>query len=248
MKRLVCALSHGLILTAALVPSVAWAQDEAPPSVQFTGDLGFVNTAGNSEVTTLNLGERLTYTGAAGWVLGEFFNVIYGETDGEESTSLWKAGVRVDREITPRLSLFGLGGWERNKFAGISRRFEEALGLAYKVLTGEKSFLDFEAGVSLNQQRSTLAGVAENNFVAGRAAGLYRYTFSESAFLTQLVEFLPNLEESDDYRLNTETALVAALSKQIALKLGYVVRYDNLPEPGFKETDRLFTSGIQVNF
>ncbi|NNG15538.1 MAG: DUF481 domain-containing protein [Gemmatimonadales bacterium] len=236
-----------LVLVAAAVPTVAGAQDDAPPPVQFTGDLGFVNTAGNSEVTTLNLGEKLTYS-TAGWVLGEFFNVIYGETDGEESTSLWKAGVRVDREITPRLGAFGLAGWERNKFAGISRRFEEALGLAYKVLTGEKSLLDFEAGVSLNQQRSTLIGVADDNFVAGRAAGMYRYNFSESAFLTQLLEFLPNLEESDDYRVNSETALVAALSKQIALKLGYVVRYDNLPEPGFKETDRLFTSGIQVNF
>jgi putative salt-induced outer membrane protein len=236
-----------LVFAATVAPTVAWGQDDAPPPVQFTGDLGFVNTAGNSEVTTLNLGERLTYR-TAGWVLGEFFNVIYGETDGEESTSLWKAGARVDREITPRLTAFGLAGWERNKFAGISRRFEEAVGLAYKVLVGEKSLLDFEAGVSLNQQRSTLAGVADNNFVAGRAAGMYRYNFSESAFLTQLVEFLPNLEESDDYRLNSETALVAALSKQIALKLGYVVRFDNLPELGFKKTDRLFTSGIQVNF
>ena len=247
MKQLVCAWCLGLVLVAAVPRSVAWAQEDAPPPVAFTGDLGFVNTAGNSEVTTLNLGERLTYR-TAGWVLGEFFNVIYGETDGKESTSLWKAGVRVDREITLRLAAFGLGGWERNKFAGISRRFEEALGLAYKVLTGGKSQLGFEAGVSLNQQRSTLAGVADDNFVAGRAAGRYRYNFSESAFLTQLLEFLPNLEESDDYRLNSETALVAALSKQMALKLGYVVRFDNLPEPGFKKTDRLFTSGIQVNF
>ena len=247
MKPLVCAWCLGLVLVAAVTRSVAWAQEDAPPPVAFTGDLGFVNTAGNSEVTTLNLGERLTYR-TAGWVLGEFFNVIYGETDGEESTSLWKAGIRVDREITPRLAVFGIGGWERNKFAGISRRFEEAFGLAYKVLTGGKSLLDFEAGLSLNQQRSTLAGVADDNFVAGRAAGKYRYNFSEPAFLTQLVEVLPNLEESDDYRLNSETALVAALSKQIALKLGYVVRFDNLPEPGFKETDRLFTSGIQVNF
>ena len=247
MKQLVCAWCLGLVLVAAVPRSVTWAQEDAPPPIAFTGDLGFVNTAGNSEVTTLNLGERLTYH-TAGWVLGEFFNVIYGETDGEESTSLWKAGVRVDREITLRFAAFGLGGWERNKFAGISRRFEEAFGLAYKVLTGGKSLLDFEAGFSMNQQRSTLAGVADDNFVAGRAAGKYRYNFSESAFLTQLVEVLPNLEESDDYRLNSETALVAALSKQIALKLSYVVRFDNLPEPGFKETDRLFTSGIQVNF
>ena len=247
MKHLVRAGALSVGLLAGALPSVARGQDEPPPPVQFTGDLGFVNTAGNSEVTTLNVGERLTYR-TAGWVLGEFFNVIYGKTDGTESTSLWKAGARVDRELSQRLAAYGFVGWERNKFAGISRRFEEGVGLAYKVLTGPKSVLDFEAGVSLNQQRSTLAGIPEDKFAAGRAAGLFRYNLSESAFLTQLVEFLPNLEESDDYRVNSETALVASLSKSIALKLGYVVRFDNLPEPGFKETDRIFTSGIQVNF
>jgi len=245
MKHLVRGCALGAALLAGVLPSVARGQDEPPPPVQFTGDLGFVNTAGNSEVTTLNVGERLTYR-TAGWVLGEFFNIIYGKTDGTESTSLWKAGARVDRELTSRLAVYGFVGWERNKFAGISRRFDEGVGLAYKVLTGPKSVLDFEAGVALNQQRSTLA--ADDNFVSGRAAGLYRYNFSASAFITQMVEFLPNFEMSDDYRVNSETALVASLSKSIALKLGYVIRFDNMPEPGFKDTDRIFTSGIQVNF
>ncbi len=243
MKQIVCAL--GLAVLVGGWTPVVHAQDEQPKAVQFTGDLGFVNTAGNSEVTTLNLGERLVYTADA-WVLGEFFNVVYGETDGVESTSLWRAGARVDRAVNPRLSVFALLGWERNKFAGISRRFEEALGVAFKALTGERSFLDFEVGLSLNQQRSTLVGTPDDNFVAARAAGFYRYMLSESAFISQLVEFLPNLEESDDYRINSETGLVAPLSKAISLKVGYVIRFDNLPEPGFKETDRLFTTGIQV--
>ena len=247
MRQCVRGCGLGVALVVGALPSVARGQDAPPPPVQFTGDLGFVNTAGNSEVTTLNIGERLTYR-TDGWVLGEFFNIIYGKTDGTESTSLWKAGVRVDRDITPRLAAYGFAGWERNKFAGISRRFDEGMGLAYKVLTGPKSVLDFEAGVALNQQRSTLAGAADNNFTSGRAAGLYRYNLSESAFISQLVEFLPNFELSDDYRVNSETALVASLSKSIALKLGYVIRFDNLPEPGFKDTDRIFTSGIQVNF
>jgi putative salt-induced outer membrane protein YdiY len=38
------------------------------------------------------------------------------------------------------------------------------------------------------------------------------------------------------------------LSTNIALKVSYVIRFDNLPEPGFKKTDRLLTSGVQVTF
>ena len=43
-------------------------------------------------------------------------------------------------------------------------------------------------------------------------------------------------------------ALVAPLSDVIALKLSYAIRFDNLPEPGFEKTDRIFSSGVQVTF
>jgi putative salt-induced outer membrane protein YdiY len=57
---------------------------------------------------------------------------------------------------------------------------------------------------------------------------------------------LPDLETSKDLRVNSETAIVAPLSARFAVKLGYLIRFDNLPEPGFRKTDRLFTSGLQV--
>ena len=71
---------------------------------------------------------------------------------------------------------------------------------------------------------------------------------SKLRVLLQSVEAIPNLDTSDDWRLNSESALVAAFSKRLALKLTYLVRYDHLPEPTFKDTDRLFTAGIQVTY
>ena len=47
--------------------------------------------------------------------------------------------------------------------------------------------------------------------------------------------------------MNAEAALVAPFSRHLSLKLGYVVRFDNFPEPKVK-TDRFLTSGLQVNF
>ncbi len=73
-------------------------------------------------------------------------------------------------------------------------------------------------------------------------------TFGGAAFFLQTLEAVPNLEVTEDFRLNSESALVAPLSQRIALKLGYLVRFDNLPEPGFLSTDRVFTSGLQVTF
>ena len=66
--------------------------------------------------------------------------------------------------------------------------------------------------------------------------------------LQQVLELLSNLKTSKDQLLNSETSLTAPISKRIALKSAYLIRYDNLPEPGFKKSDRVFTTGIQIVF
>ena len=43
-----------------------------------------------------------------------------------------------------------------------------------------------------------------------------------------------------------EKALVAPLSSKIGLRLSYVIRFDNQPEPTFEKTDKILTTGIQV--
>ena len=101
-------------------------------------------------------------------------------------------------------------------------------------------------GAQFVQQRN-LAEVSDN-FLAGRAAELYRYTLKENTYVEERVEYLPNLETNEDYRLNGEANVVAPLSRHLSLKVGYVVRFDNLPEPNVKKTDRFLTSGLQIAF
>jgi putative salt-induced outer membrane protein YdiY len=49
--------------------------------------------------------------------------------------------------------------------------------------------------------------------------------------------------------VNNETALVAPLARQFALKLSYLVRFNNRPpEPELGKSDRFFTAGLQISF
>jgi putative salt-induced outer membrane protein len=234
-----------LVLATVLTAAPLAAQDSPPPPRpwELTGDVGFVNTAGNSDVTTLNIGEKVTHN-RGNITVKQHFALLYGRTDGTTTTSQWRTGVRGDVALSTRLAVFGLAGFDRNRFAGIDRRFEEGVGLAFKVLATERSKLDFETGLSMIQQRSTLD--VTDNFTAARAASIFQYNFKPTAYFLQSIEVLPNLEETDDLRVNTETALVAPLSRRLAIKISYVIRYDKLPEPGFEKTDRLLTSGLQV--
>ena len=47
---------------------------------------------------------------------------------------------------------------------------------------------------------------------------------------------------------SSQLTIDAPLTQFVALKFSYIVRFDNLPAPGFKKTDTFFTSGIQVAF
>lgn len=234
-----------LPVLALTVAAPIAAQDAPPPPLQVTGDVGFVNAAGNSEVTTLNVGEKLVFTRAR-LKLTQQFSTVYGRTGDSTTTSQWRASARGDYNFAGPVAAFGRVGFERNALAGITRRFEEAVGLAATVLARERTTLDAELGISLNQQTST-ADVT-TNFAAGRAAANFRQYVTEAAFLSQDVEVLPNLETTDDIRLNSESALTAPISSRIAVKLSYAVKFDNVPEPGFEKTDRIFTAGLQIVF
>ncbi len=225
-------------LLAAALP----AQDK-PTAI--TLDFGLVNAAGNTSVTSFNFGEQLTHV-AGPWTLRQHAAALYGRTDGEKSAEQFRAGVRADHAFSDRVGVYGLIGWDRNEFAGIRTRFEEGLGVAVQAIAEPRTQLAFEAGIGATQQRNTLG--ESSRFLSGRAAGRFKYLLAEKAYVQQLLEFLPNFDESDAYRIFSETSLVAPLSTSIALKASYVIRYDNLPEPGFVKSDRVLTTGVQVNW
>ncbi|MFI5235998.1 MAG: YdiY family protein [Gemmatimonadales bacterium] len=234
-----------LALTA--VPALAAQSPAKPPvakRIEFQGDLGYVAVGGNTNVTTYNIGEKIIFRPAR-WVFTQNLGVIYGKSAGIINASSIAAGVRGDYGFTPRLSIYTLGKFAHDSFAGIRSRWEESAGLSTKVFDTAYDQFSFELGLGLIQQTPTL-GAPARNFVSARTAGAYRHNFTKAAFAQQTIEVLPNLKQGDDYRINSETSLVAPISSHIALKSAFVIHFDNLPEPGFKPTDRIFTSGLQI--
>jgi putative salt-induced outer membrane protein len=236
--------SLALVALALAAPALA-AQDPAPVVTKITADFGYVQAAGNSQVTTTSVGQKLTQTrGRLG--VEQTFNFVYGEQEGVVNTNFLRVGLRGDYKLGGHFAAFASVAFDRNSFAGIERRFEENLGISWRAIGAPRDTLSVEVGASVTQQRST-AGVVQD-FPAGRAAFAYRHLFSPTSYLLQTVEAIPNFKDTEDFRVNTETAVVAPISARIGLKLAYVVRFDHLPEPGFQKTDRIFVTGVQITF
>ena len=228
------------------------AQQPPPKKVTFTGDLGFVNTAGNTAVTTLSIGDKLVVRPGKVTVT-QLFALVYGKNDGEENANSVLFRGRLDYPLTARLSAYGFGGYERNKFAGIARRFDEGVGLAVAVWEQPRNSLSLEAGAGLVQDSRYLDGTSgptgKNTYASGRGALAFKHRFTETAYFQQILEYLPNLEDPDDSRLNSETALVAPISSHFGLKIGYLVKYNiRQPSAGLEKTDRFLTTSVQVTY
>src|ERR1041384_1611101 len=112
---------------AGAVTLSAQAKPEKP--VSFTGDVGIVNTARNTSLTTLSVGDKLTIRSGK-VLLTQTFALVYGKSEGVENANNQLLRGRADYQLASRLSGYGFIGYERNRFAGISHRTDEGVGLA----------------------------------------------------------------------------------------------------------------------
>ncbi len=239
------------IATCVAAGSVRGQDAKKPPTLEFSGDLGLVDVTGNTSVSTFNSNERLVRR-FAHWELQQVFGAVYGKTDGKESSNLWRLGLRGDYGLGSRFALYGLTAFDRNKFAGIKSRFAEGIGLVGKVIATDVDQFNVEGGFELTQQ-DNVDGTSDS-FSSLRGATSWKHAFSKAAYFYQSAEFLPNLNDSKDLRINTETSVVAPLSAHIGMKFSYVVRFDNLPSLNaagterLQKSDRILSAGIQVSY
>ena len=236
----------------ALLAAPAYSQDaKKPPATEFASDLGFVSVSGNTSVTSLNAGERLVRR-VAPWEFKQDFGTVYGRTEGEESSNSWRTSLRGDYGLSSHFALYARTSFDRNKFAGIKSRFAEGVGAVAKLLATDVDQLGLEGGFEVTQQRN-LDGT-DDNFNSLRGATSWKHSFSKATYFFQAVEVLPNLDESKDLRVNSETTVVAPLSAHVGMKLSYQVRFDNLPALNaagtapLRKSDRILSTGIQISY
>jgi putative salt-induced outer membrane protein len=228
------------------------AQAKAEQPVSFTGDIGIVNTAGNTSLTTVSVGDKLTIRSGK-VLLTQTFAFVYGRSEGVENANNQLLRGRGDYSLSSRLSAYGFIGYERNRFAGISHRFDEGAGLALAAVRSDRNELDLEGGVGLVEESllpdTALSATVSNTYASGRAAARYKHLFTKTTYFQQTLELLEDLAATTKYRINSESALVAPISSRIALKAGYLVKFNHAPpSPDLAKTDRTLTTGLQITY
>jgi putative salt-induced outer membrane protein len=213
--------------------------------------LAYVKTGGNTEVTLLSAKNLLTYQATEkiklDWsALARFAETeVDGKTD--KSAERYATELHLEYAITERFYTAAHGGWLRDKFAGIDDQYYFGPSVGYKFLIGPKHFLKAEAGVDYVTEDYT--DNTDDDYMRGRAFGEYAFALTEKTRFSQSLEYLHDFDNSDNYNVNSETALITAMSDKLSLKTSYVINYDNEPVPkDLDDTDTTLAVTIVVNF
>ncbi len=212
------------------------------------GELSSVNTGGNTNVSTFSARNLLKYKFSENVEGSWKASVLSSKSEGVKSAERYASELRGDYLISERLYAGVIAGWLKDKFAGIDAIYSVGPVVGYKIYAGPKHFLVTEAGLDYVTEEYT--NNTDSDYLRGRAFVAYEFHFTEINRFSQAVEYLHDLDNGDNYNVNSVSALVTVLSQNFSLKSSYEVKYDNEPVGARlnKKTDTILGVSLLVNF
>ena len=257
---------------------VAQAQDAGAPTTDSatdnggwsgSGEFGFASARGNSRTENVNAKLGLNQENEY-WKNNFFLNgmrskgevsVVDADTGAtvdrfSTTANRYDAGASVGYKLDPRSYIVGAGRYEHDDFGANLWQGIFSLGYGYIALKNERTELSFEIGPGYKRYRpaDTTVLVGEETVkvrqpteseVVGRGLINFKYRLTDNTAFedTLLVE-----AGSKNKYYQNDAGLSVSMTKKLALKLGFQVRYNSDTQPGTQSTDTLTTTNLVYNF
>lgn len=218
------------------------AEDPPEPDWHFELGLSYLATSGNSDTSSGGLTANLAKDWDP-WSLEAAAFFLRAEDDDETTVDRYGASLSGARALSEAWSL--TTGWsgEKDRFNGIDFRSVLSTGVKWTMVESERWTLGSFAALSWTSEELD-ADLPSNEYLGASVGVKSAWQLSKSADLSTKAVYFPNFDESEDYRFEGDLALTTKISTSWALALGYQVRYDNQPVPGFEKTDTATTASL----
>jgi putative salt-induced outer membrane protein len=194
-----------------------------------SGQLGASVSTGNSETKSFTAGLVMERDGIKWRHRADFLADIV-DNDGGADQERILAGYQIDYKFSERMYLLGRFEYERNREAGIKRRFAESIGLGWRAVDSERVKWDLEGGPSLRQTRFDTFD--ENSF-AFRGASRFAWALSPTTAFTNDTAFF--LESAAS--INNTTALTTKVFGALSARLSLNLAWEEEPPLGLEDLD-----------
>jgi len=229
---------------ALALSSVPVQSQDPPAETPWRLELGLslVATSGNSDTSSGGL--DLDYDQRwDDWGIHAEGKAVRATEQDTTTAERYSGRVRGRRRLSESLELTLGARGDRDRFAGIDLRTVVDGSLLWTITDGERWTTGALIGLSWTHE-DTADG--KRKFAGGISELKAERRFSETSKLTGRAAFLPNFEESSDYRAEGRIALQASVTSRLALKLAYEVIYASRPPEGFENTDTSLNVSLVV--
>ena len=209
-------------------------------------EVGIAVAKGNTRSETYNIKQLNNYQFDENILRfsGRYLNAF---AEDKESARFLNLSLRYERELSKKLSAYASESLEKDRFAGYRSRLFSDVGGKYYVEEKKESITYLEAGYRYMTEKRFNNTQASFNYA--RAFMSFEKIPSESINLRWWLEYLPNLDATKEYFINSEVSLSVLLSSAFSLKSGYLLRYNNNPLLGVQyKTDKLLTTALVAKF
>lgn len=235
-----------MLLAAAALLAAASASAAAAKPWKNSAELSFVTANGNSKTQTTSAKNAFTYDFNDKTKAEIEAGGLGARSEGRVTAEQYYAEEKVSFKVTDRNYVFERYRWDRNLFAGVLHRHDMSAGIGRELYKTSKDLLIGELAPGyLSEER---LNDRRKSFASARAYAKYTRDLSKTAKFTQDAEYTLSLKDSRDARLNTETALTAALSTLLSVKNSFVWRHDSRPPAGKRKDDTILSVSLIASF
>ena len=209
-----------------------------------TGELGFVNTTGNTETVALNMKLNFVRT-------SEFWRHRFSATalvtseDGIRDNERYTLEVQSDRALNEKSWLFAAFRWDADKFGSYDPQISLTAGYGYQLMKSDRHELRAEIGGGYRKLTETVSRESNSEFIGRFVLDDWWQVFSSTRWTNRL------LIETGASNTFTQfnTGLAISMTEKLGVKLGYEIRNNSEVPPGDSEnTDTITSANLFYNF
>ncbi|MEJ2581299.1 MAG: DUF481 domain-containing protein [Acidobacteriota bacterium] len=240
LMGLICALGSSFALADETT------EEEVEPTWKGALGLAWVATSGNTDTSTFGLDFELERKPEP-WGLTFLVHGNRAEDNGETTAENYLVSGRAVRSLSGRWEVFGGLAWARDPFAGFDSQTLATTGATYHAVKTERHQLSFDMGLSYTWE-DRVPPSEDVDFFGGILGLSWEWKLGESSKLVERLVLIPNFDDSDDWRVASDTAIEADVNQWLALRFGFGIRHRNQPIDDAESTDTTSKASVVFNF
>ena len=169
----------------------------------------------------------------------------YGENDNIKNNESLHGFGQYNRLFTDRFYGYARVDALHDGIADVEYRVALSPGVGYYLVKNDRTRLSVEGGPSVIFEKQ---GGIDRTYFALRVAERFEHKLSDRAKIWQSVEYLPQVDDFNNYIVNGEVGVEAGLTEKLSLRVWVQDTYDNEPAAGRQKNDFKLFSGVAYKF